>query len=44
MDPAAAMEAGELDALLRAADDFGSYPGRPQLSYFPCFLPHSDLL
>ncbi|KAM0875951.1 hypothetical protein ACQ4PT_036475 [Festuca glaucescens] len=27
MDPAAAMETGELDALLRAADDFGSYPG-----------------
>lgn len=27
MDPAAAMDTGELDALLRAADDFGSYPG-----------------
>jgi hypothetical protein len=45
MDPAAAaMEAGELDALLRAADDFGSYPGRSKLSSFPSFLPYSDLV
>jgi hypothetical protein len=38
MDPAAAMDTGELDALLRAADDFGSYPGSRRSS-FPGFLP-----